>query len=95
METFQIKTWRIEHLDGITAGEIDWLSTQANNVAYQSAEYLIVQTYSSRPNRLMTKRAMLKFTTVNNKQETLLILKYGDKMILESCVNCRSASIAR
>ena len=94
METFQIKTWRIEQLDSMAAGEIDWLCTQANNVTYQSAEYLDVQSYSSRPNRLMTKRATLKFTTVNNKQETLLILKYGDKMILESWSNCSSASIA-
>lgn len=94
METFQIKTWRIDNLDGLDAHELGWLQKNASNVDWRSAEYDSATDVSGRTIYYTTKNARLKFTTMNPKQETLMQLKFGDKMILESWVNCNSVSVA-
>ena len=87
-QTHQIKTWRIDNVDGLGIHELEWLKKNSGNVDWSPEEYDSATDVSGRTIYYKTKNARLKFTTMNSKQETLMQLKFGDKMILESFVNC-------
>ena len=92
MERFQIKTWRIDNLDGLSIHDIEWLKKNSGNVDWSPEEYDSATDVSGRTIYYKTRNSRLKFTTINSKQETLMQLKFGDKMFLESWVNCTTAS---
>jgi hypothetical protein len=95
MEQFQIKTWRIANLNLLTEADFSWLRKNCYNVqvdggggdptsiVYKGRQYQI-------PARATPFSA--KFSTNNSKQETIVQLKFGDNIILESWVNCTTAS---
>ena len=90
MEHFQIKTWRINDLEDMTNSDLEFLQKNAGNVDWSPEQYIESTDVTGRAVYYKTKSAILKFTTNNLKQETLLRIKYGDRLILESWVNCTS-----
>lgn len=94
METFQIKTWCIFNPVDMDVSDIEWLKKNASTVDWQPEAYESAADVSGRTVYYKTKNARLKFTTLNPKQETLLKIKFGAAMVLESFVNCNIASIS-
>lgn len=88
MEKFQIKTWRILTPSNITEADIVWLRKNCHNVQFDSGTDPIKLDYRGSQFSVNTRTPVLKFSTNNSKQETLLKIKFGDELILESWVNC-------
>ena len=88
METYQIKTWRIMSPIDMDISDIEWLKKNTTNIDWQPAEYESSADVSGRTFYYKTKNERIRFTTLNPKQETLLKIKFGNAMVLESFVNC-------
>lgn len=88
MEKFQIKTWRIADPDNITEADLSWLRKNCFNVQFDSGTDPIKLDYRGAQFSVNTRTPVLKFSTNNSKQETMLQLKFSSRLILESWVNC-------
>ena len=91
MEKFQVKTWRILTPSNITEADIVWLRKNCHNVQFDSGTEPITLDYRGSQFSVNSRTPMLKFCTNNIKQETLLKIKFGDELILESWANCTSS----
>lgn len=94
MERFQIKTWRLDNLDGITDADLSWLRKHCHNVQVTGGADPITINYMGRQFNAAVREIpfCVKFTTNSSKEETIVQLKFGDKIFLESWVNCTTAS---
>lgn len=92
MKHFKVKTWRMLDPSNIAKEDLLWLQSNTCRIEYDSG----IETIPGSNNlgmlsQMQIRAPSLKFITNNEKQETLLKIKYADRLILESWVNCTSA----
>ena len=91
MEHFKVKTWRINNPFDITDADLIWLQNNCSRVEYDSGIQTIPGSNNlGNPSQMQIRAPVLKCLTNNSKQETMLQLKFSDRLILESWVNCTS-----
>jgi len=91
MEHFKVKTWRINNPFDITEADLLWLQNNCSRVEYDSRIQMIPGSNNlGQLSQMQIIAPVLKCVTNSSKQETMLQLKFGDRLILESWVNCTS-----
>lgn len=94
VEQTPIKTWRIDSPSDITTDDLKWLTKICFRIHYESNEVPVKLDYRGSQYTIQSRSPVLKCVTNNAKNETLLKLKFGDRLILESYVNVSSASLS-
>ena len=91
MKHFKVKTWRMLNPSNITDEDLLWLQRNTCRIEYDSGIEMIPGSNNlGKLSQMQIRAPFLKFITNNEKQETLLKIKYADRLILESWVNCTS-----
>ena len=85
MQTIKVKTWRFLNASDISPADLEWLQKNVSRVEYTSQDPVEIHWHGSV--RHIAGQAQLKVLTNDNKQETMLHLKYSDRVVLEHWCN--------
>lgn len=84
---YDVKTWDLVDPENLTSADFLWLQTTANSVNYRAPEYQDLHSYSGRA-QFVTRSGALHITTRNKKQESMMYLKFGNRLRLVMITRC-------